>query len=320
MPSLNSQVIALVGPTAVGKTAVAIELAQRLGAEVVSCDSMQVYQRMPVLSQVATAAQRAQATHHLVDCVEPTEPFSVGMYRAMASSLSNALLERGRRVLVVGGTGLYLKALTEGLCQAPPSDQMLRERLWGESRKNGNPALYHRLQSVDAAAASRIHPNDARRIIRALEVYTLTGRPLSEWWTDAIDRQWTQPMMVIGLDRERSELYRRINERVVHMVYEEAVINEVRALLRLPLSHTARQVHGLPDIKRYLNGEQSLKETIAVWQQRVRHYARRQLIWFRRTPQLRWIGIPDEEKSWQTAQRLLELIPAPSDSPVTVTS
>ena len=319
MSSVSSRVIALVGPTAVGKTAVAIELAQRLGAEIISCDSMQVYQRMPVLSQVATPAQRAQAPHHLIECVEPTEPFSVGMYRAMASSLMHALLERGKRVLIVGGTGLYLKALTEGLCEAPPSDEALRERLRGECGEDGTSALYHRLQSVDTVAASRIHPNDARRIIRALEVYVLTGKPISEWWSGAVNRQFPQPITVIGLNRERVALYRRINERVVHMIYEDAVINEVRALLRLPLSRTARQVHGLGDIERYLSGQVSLKETIAIWQQRVRHYARRQLIWFRQTPQLRWLEIPDEERPWETAQRLLDVIPAAPALPVAVT-
>lgn len=301
------RIVALVGPTAVGKSAIAVELAQLLGAEILSCDSMQVYRRMAVLTQAPTHAQRAQIQHHLIDCVDPTHAFSVGEFRRMAAPLINHLLERGRRVLLVGGTGLYLKALTQGLCDAPPGDVRIRERLWSECDGVGSRTLYHRLRGVDEVAAARIHPNDARRIIRALEVYALTGRPISSWWRMAAAELLPDHVTVIGLTRERDALYRRINERVLRMVYEEGVINEVRQLLRLPLSRTARQVHGLPDIERYLAGEATLKETIAVWQQRVRHYARRQLVWFRQTPNLHWVELPDEEPPWETAQRLVDL-------------
>lgn len=301
------RVIAVVGPTGIGKSAVAVELAHALGAEIVSCDSMQVYRQMTVLSQAPTHAQRAQVQHHLIDCIEPISDFSVGEYRRMAAPIIDRLLARGKRVLIVGGTGLYLKALTEGLCDAPPADIRVREQLWSECHGVGSQTLYNRLQGVDAAAAARIHPNDARRIIRALEVYALTGKPISSWWRQAAAELQGQ-VLVIGLTRDREELYRRINERVSHMVYEEGVINEVRALLRFPLSRTARQVHGLADIEAYLAGHASLKDTIALWQQRVRNYARRQLIWFRQTPGIRWLSLTAEEHPWETAERLLDLI------------
>ena len=302
------RVIALVGPTAVGKSAIAVELAQALGAEIVSCDSMQVYQEMSVLTQAPTHAQRAQVQHHLVSCTEPSQGFSVGEYRRMAAPIIDRILAHGKRALIVGGTGLYLKALTEGLCDAPPADVRIRERLWSECHGAGSSALHRRLQGIDAMAASRIHPNDARRVIRALEVYALTGKPISSWWREASAELLHGQVTVLGLDRERDELYQRINDRLLHMVYEQGVINEVRALLRLALSRSARQVHGLADIEQYLTGRASLKDTITVWQQRVRHYARRQFIWFRQTPNIQWVTIPKDEHPWETTARLMELI------------
>ena len=302
------RVIALVGPTAVGKSAIAVELAHSLGAEIVSCDSIQVYRTMTILSQAPSHALRSQVQHHLIDCIEPIHSFSVGQYRKMAAPLINQILERGKRALIVGGTGLYLKALTEGLCDAPPADVRIREQLWGECHGVGSAALYDRLRGIDSVAASRIHPNDARRIIRALEVYALTGRPISSWWRQASGELLPGHVTIIGLNRDRDELYRRINNRLVHMIYEEGVINEVRTLLRQPLSRTARQVHGLSEIEQYLTGKVSLRDTIEMWQQRVRNYARRQLIWFRQTPHIQWVPISSEEHPWETASRLMDVI------------
>lgn len=304
----NARVVALVGPTAVGKTAVAVELAKALGAEIVSCDSMQVYRRMPVLSQAPTPAQQAQVPHHLVGCVEPTEPFSVGAYRPAALAVVRALAERQTPVVVAGGTGLYLRALTQGLCDAPPADAAIRGRLLSECEGLGSEVLHGRLQHVDAFAAARIHPRDARRIIRALEVHTLTGQPLSRWWAQAAPEPLELPVTVVGMARDREALYRRINERVLHMLYEEDVIGEARRLLRLPLSKTARQVHGLADLERYLQGAAALKDTAARWQQRVRHYARRQLIWFRAVPGLHWLDVRSEEPPEETSARIVEVM------------
>lgn len=302
------RIIAFVGPTAVGKSAIAVELAQSLGAEIVSCDSMQVYRQMPVLSQAPTRAQRAQVQHHLIDCIEPTHSFSVGEFRKMAVPVIDQILARGKRVLVVGGTGLYVRALTEGLCDAPPADLKVREQLWSECQGVGSATLYDRLRGVDLVAASRIHPNDARRIIRALEVYALTGRPISSWWRQASAELLQGQVTIIGINRDREELYRRIDERVLRMVYEEGVINEVRQLCRLPLSRTARQVHGLLDIELYLSEKASLKDTISTWQQRVRNYAKRQATWFKQTSTIQWIDVSADERSWETNERILDLL------------
>ncbi len=263
---------------------------------------------MTVLTQAPTHAQRAQVQHHLIDCIEPTHSFSVGEYRKMATPTIEGILSRGKRALIVGGTGLYLKVLTEGFCDAPPADVKVRERLWIECHGIGSSKLYDRLRGIDSVAASRIHPNDARRIIRALEVYALTGKPISSWWREASAELLQGQVTVIGVTQEVETLYRRIDNRVLHMVYEEGVINEVRELLHMPLSRTARQVHGLADVEQYLAGRMSLKDTIATWQQRVRNYARRQLIWFRKTPNLHWVTVPSEEHSWETAERALDLV------------
>jgi len=303
-----NRVLALVGPTAVGKSAIAVELAQRLGAEIVACDSMQVYRQMTILTQAPTHPQRAQVQHHLVDAIEPIHGFSVGEYRRMAAPIIDRILSHGKRVLIVGGTGLYLKALTEGLCDAPPADVKVRERLWSECHGAGSSTLYHRLRGIDSVAASRIHPHDARRIIRALEVYALTGKPISSWWREASAELLQGQVTVIGLTRAREALYQRINTRLLHMVYEQGVINEVRQLLRLSLSRTARQMHGLADIEQYLTGRITLKDTIATWQQRVRNYARRQLTWFRQTPNIHWVNLPADEHPWETAERLRDVV------------
>lgn len=303
-----SRVVALVGPTAVGKTNVSIELAQRLSAEIISCDAMQLYRGMPILTQVPTSAQRKQVVHHLVECVDPTESFNAGRYRSMSVPLINRLLEHGKPLLIVGGTGMYLKVLTEGLCDAPPGDRETREALWRECSGIGSTSMHNRLQELDSTAASRIHPHDARRIIRALEVYALTGKPLSDWWKFSAPQRLQAQVIVIGMNRDRVALYERINQRLIHMIYEEGVINEARRMLRLALSLTARQVHGLGDIERYLRSEVSLKDTVTIWQQRVRNYAKRQLTWFRQTPGIQWVGVPEDERPWQTASRIEERI------------
>ena len=297
------QVVALIGPTAVGKTDVSIELAKRLDAEIVGCDSMQVYRHMPVLTQQPTSSQRAAIPHHLIDCVEPTEPFSVGHYRRAALDAIAAIQRRGNAVLLVGGTGLYLKALTDGLCEAPPADATLRRELVDTAQACGSATLYERLKAVDPVAATNIHPHDTRRLVRALEVYELTGEPLSRFWqrTDAP----VLPMTLIGLNRNRAELYERINRRVERMIREDGALEEAKCVSGLPLSHTARQVHGLSFLEASLRGERSLSDTVTLWQQQVRRYARRQLIWFRADPRIRWITIAPNETSEAVVERIL---------------
>ncbi len=303
---MNAQrhVFALVGPTAVGKTDVSIELARRLQAEIVGCDSMQVYRRMPHLTTQPTPEQQAAVPHHLMSCVEPTDSFSVGQYRTAALAAIADIQQREQSVLLVGGTGLYLKALLRGFSEVPAADERIRAELAAAIRAQGTAAFHTRLQTVDAAAASKIHPNDARRIVRALEVYELTGKPLSSFW------HWEQgpalPMTVMGLTCERPHLHARINRRVEHMIRDERVLQEAREALRMPLSRTAGQVHGLCYLETYLAGTATREQTMILWQQQVRQYARRQLIWFRAQPEIQWLTLGAEEHPAATAQRIVE--------------
>ena len=296
--------IALIGPTAVGKTDVAIELALRLGAEIVGCDSMQVYRGMSRLTQQPAAEQQSAVAHHLVDCIEPAEAFSVGQYRRAALDAIRSIQGRGKDALIVGGTGLYLKALTNGLCEAPPADEGVRRELAAVAQARGSAALHEQLQVRDPLAAAKIHPHDTRRLVRALEVYELTGEPLSSRWGHSAGE--ALPMTVIGLTREREELYRRINARVERMIRDEDVLEEVRRVRGRQMSHTARQVHGLAYLDAYLDGARGLEETITLWQRQVRQYARRQLIWFRAEPQIQWLTLGSDESVESIVERLLD--------------
>lgn len=302
-PSMPS-IVALIGPTAVGKTDVAIELALRLGAEIVGCDSMQVYRGMSRLTQQPAAEQQSAVAHHLVDCIEPADPFSVGQYRRAALDAIRSIQGRGNDALIVGGSGLYLKALTNGLCQAPPADEGVRRELAVVAQAHGSAALHEQLQICDPLAASKIHPHDTRRLVRALEVYELTGEPLSGRWGRGAGE--ALPMTVIGLTREREELYRRINARVERMIHDEGVLEEVRRVRGMFLSHTARQAHGLAYLEAYLDGARGLEETITLWQRQVRQYARRQLIWFRAEPQIQWLTLGPDESVESIVERLLD--------------
>ncbi len=310
----TARIIALVGPTAVGKTDVSLALAKRLSAgggsafggdaQIVGCDSMQVYRRMPILTQQPTPEQRATVPHHLIDCIEPSESFNVGEYRRLAMAAIEAITRRGKQVLVVGGTGMYLRALTDGLCEAPPSSREVRNRLRTLATEQGNSRLHDQLQAVDPQAATKIHPRDTQRLVRALEVFELTGKPLSSFWTrgngQALD------VVLIGLTRDRAQLYDRINRRVERMIHHEGVLEEAKRALELPLSHTARQVHGLRYLEAYFKETVDLAEAITQWQQQVRQYARRQLIWFRAEPRIRWITIRPGESTEAIVDRIFK--------------
>ena len=277
----------LTGPTASGKSQLALTLAERLGAEIVSMDSMALYRGMDVGTAKPGPDDRRRVPHHLLDVLDPWESASVAWWLRRAADCCRDIEGRGRRVLFVGGTPLYLKALLHGLFDGPPADEELRRRLAEEAERLGSPALHARLADVDAASAARLHPNDVRRVVRALEVWQLTGRPLSAWQT-----QWTVPpntaddRPVLFLNLPRAELYARIDERVRRMI-ADGLAEEVRALRRLPrpLSREAAQAVGYREMFDHLEGRAGLEETIVRIQTRSRNLAKRQLTWFRSLPQ-----------------------------------
>ena len=299
--------VVLVGPTGVGKTEVACALAEQLDAEIISCDSMQVYCHMAVLTQQPTDAQRLRVAHHLVHCVQPFEAFSVAQFRERATAMLTHIRARGKRVLLVGGTGLYVRALLDGLCLAPPADLILRARLMQQSRTVGPEALHAFLAQLDPLAASRIQRRDLRRIIRALEVFTLTGQPLSRLWEQTEGLSDREPVIQCGLTRPRETLYRRIDERTTRLLQEGAV-EEVRALRERSLSQTARQVLGFNEISGALEGHYNWAEAQRLLARNTRHYARRQLIWFRRDKRIQWYEAQPFDTTQAIAERLLQTV------------
>jgi tRNA dimethylallyltransferase len=283
-PDTFRNVLVLTGPTGSGKSRLALELAPLLDAEIVAMDSMTLYRGMDVGTAKPTAEDRARVPHHLLDVLDPWEPASVAWWLEQAGRVVCEIEARGKVALFVGGTPLYLKALLHGLFDGPPADAPLRAGLEEEAHTHGNQALHDRLAAVDPVTARRLHPNDVRRVVRALEVHALTGQPISVWQT-----QWDGPAAVprppdscLCLDLPREELYQRIDERVLAMV-DAGLVEEARALRRLgwPLGREAAQALGYKELFAHLDGQVSLEEAVSEIQTRSRRFAKRQLTWFR---------------------------------------
>ena len=283
-------VLALVGPTAAGKTELALAVAERLGAEVVSSDAMLVYRGMDIGTAKPTRAERGRVPHHLVDLVEPGEEFSVARFQPLARAAIAEVLGRGRVPLLVGGSGLYFHAVVDDFV-FPPTDREVRARLEAEAAEIGLPELYGRLAEADPAAAARIQPENLRRTVRALEVMELTGRPFSSFRA-AMDAPMSRyRLTVLGLDPGAELLRARVAERVRAMA-EAGLVEEVRRLAERPLSRTARQALGYKELLDAMEQGTPVPEALEAVVRRTRAYARRQLAWFRRDPRVRWSTLP----------------------------
>lgn len=285
LPPPFTNALVLTGPTGSGKTQLGIELARQLNAEIVSMDSMALYRGMDIGTAKPTPAERATVPHHLIDVLDPWESASVAWWLQRAAECSREIESSGKRVLFVGGTPLYLKALLFGLFDGPPADHALRRQLEDEAATHGPAYLHARLAAVDAVSAGRIHPNDVRRMVRALEVYTLTGKPLSTWQT-----QWERALnvnegAVLWLDVPRADLYAHIDRRVEAM-FAAGFVDEVRRLRALPRpwSREAGKALGYREVCEHLDGRLDRGATIALVQLRSRQFAKRQLTWFRHLP------------------------------------
>lgn len=282
-------IIALVGPTGVGKTELALQVALRLGAEIVNADSRQVYRYLDIGSAKPTLAQQALVRHHVVDVVDPDQPFDCARYRDLALRAIADIQARQRRVLLVGGTGLYLKVLMGGLFPGPPRDPALRRQLEADERESPG-CLHERLQRIDPATAQRLHPHDRVRIVRALEVALLTGRPISAWQAEHAFADRQLPIVAIGLTLERPLLYERIDSRCRAMV-DAGLIDEVRSLWARGYGSELSPLRsvGYAQIGAFARGEMSLAEALDHMAHATRQLAKRQLTWFRKTPGLRWL-------------------------------
>lgn len=309
--SYKPRVIAIGGPTASGKTALSIALARRFLGEVISADSMQIYRGLDVGTAKATRAEQAEAVHHLLDIRDPQETFSVAEYVKMADACIQDITARKKLPLVVGGTGLYISSLLEGISfTEQKSDMALRAALQSRAEKEGILPLYHELQQIDPEAAAKIHPNNQGRVIRALELYQLTGKTMTQQKADSRPPQAPYRSLVFCLGAgERSALYERIDRRVDAMLQSGILPEAEQVWKHREQYRTAAQAIGYKEFFPYFEGTAALEECAQKLKQASRNYAKRQLTWFRRMPGVHWLDMTlpgEEQKALELVQKFLE--------------
>lgn len=305
-----NNIICVVGPTASGKTALAVELAKEYNGEVISCDSMQIYKRMDIGTAKPTKEEMQGIPHHMLDVAEPWEDFSVSRYCEMADPILQDVLARGKTAIIAGGTGLYIDSLMRGNAFAPFPSTGVREKLEAEADEIGMEAMLARLSEIDPEAASRLHLSDRKRIIRALEVYYETGETITahNLRTQQIPDKYSP--LWIGLDfAERSRLYSRIDRRVGLML-EAGLIDEIKTLLAsgIPEKCTAMQAIGYKEFVSALNGQCSIQEAADQVRQSSRRYAKRQLTWFRRNPKMHWLIRQSDADAGEILEQARQLV------------
>jgi len=304
MENRKSSMILVLGVTASGKARLGFELAKMLDGEIVSVDSMKVYRRMDIGTAKPSREVRAQVPYHLIDVVEPSESFSVGLYVEQALAAIEDIRQRGKTVVAVGGTALYIKALLYGLFEGPGSDEPTRTELRARAEREGLDRLHEELRGIDPEAAGRISRNDAKRIIRALEVHRLTGRPISSFQKQFDAEQPRHDWTILGLRREKTEESRRMNARVKRMI-EQGLVEEVRSLLaeEKPLSQQARCAIGYAEIIEHLEGRMSLEDAVEEIKKNTRRLAKGQRTWFKTFKGVHWIDVGPEESVEQVVER-----------------
>ncbi len=311
VPVRQRPLVVLLGPTAVGKSRVGIAVAKALGTDVLTADSRQVFRGMDIGMDKPTEAERQGVPHRLIDLVEPDQPFNVGLFRRAAMAEIERLYQAGKLPFVVGGTGLYVRALVRGLWDGPSADWELRRALVREAEERGPEHLYRELQRVDPASAERLHPRDEAKIIRALEVYRLSGRPLSEAHRAHGFAEAAFRPLLIGLARDREALYRRINARVDEQL-AKGLLDETKRLLGRGYSRELGSMKGLGyrQLSGYLAGDYGFDEAVRRLKRDTRHFAKRQLTWFRKEPGIVWLDVRDDEPVDTTANRVCASIEA----------
>jgi len=281
-------IIFIAGPTACGKTELAGILAQQLNAEIISCDSMQVYKEPEILTAKPLSQWLKKIPHHFINIVSVESPYSVYDYYQKATIKIEELLLQGKNVIVCGGTGMYMKAVLDGIFEGSGKNEAVRAKLEAQS----NAELYRELQKVDLISAQKISPNDKRRLVRALEVYRTSGVTISQRQKEISGLWGKRDIRIFGLKLERKLLYARIDKRVDAM-FEAGAVEEAKRLLQLKLSLTAEKIIGIKEIKSYLDGAVSLDEAKAAMKNNTRHYAKRQMTWFKKDKRIKWIDVGD---------------------------
>ena len=302
-------VLVIEGPTASGKTALAVEMCRRFNGEVVSADSMQIYKDMHIGTAKPDEDEKCGIPHHLMDFLSPEESFSVAQYVQMASQIIKDIHKRGKLPVIAGGTGLYINSLIDAsLFDAPSQDAQIRHDLEQYLKENGAQALHDMLRKYDEKSAEKIHPNNTGRVIRAIEVYKVTGKTISEWQEQSKNAESEYNPCIIGLTcKDRQKLYDRINLRV-DLMLERGLLDEVKEFYKKGYSGTAAQAIGYKELFDYLEGKTTLKEASELLKQQTRRYAKRQLTWFRRDDRVHWLY--RDEDDWQTiiekSQKIVE--------------
>ncbi|MBO4991697.1 MAG: tRNA (adenosine(37)-N6)-dimethylallyltransferase MiaA [Firmicutes bacterium] len=289
---MRNQVLIVAGPTAVGKTEAAIRLANRFDGEIISADSMQIYKYMDIGSAKPTPEEQSRAVHHLVDAVDPSVPFSVAEYQTLAKEAIRDVLSRGKLPIISGGTGLYVNSLIYDMdFSSPPGDPAYRRELEELAQREGSEALHRLLAEKDPAAARRIHPNNEKKIVRALEILR-EGQDRVKEFSESFQPTKDYDVILIGLERPRQDLYDRINRRV-DLLMERGLVEEVQRLLDMGLQEANISMKGIgyKEIIGYLRGEYGREEAVDLVKKNTRHYAKRQLTWFRRYETMRWFSL-----------------------------
>jgi len=306
---MNSDMIMILGVTASGKGKLAFELAKKIAGQIISLDSMKVYRRMDIGTAKPAKEVQRQVKYHLIDVAEPSESFSVARFIELASEVIEKIRSADEPVIAVGGTAMYIKALLYGLFEGPGSDENIRSELKQRIKAEGLDELYKELGQIDPAAAERIHANDARRIVRALEVYKIAGKPIS-----TLQQQWdiNRPMhnwKIIGLRRQKADANHRINMRAKWMI-EAGLVDEVKALLaeENPISRQGRCAIGYAEIIDYLAGETALDDAIELIKKNTRRLAKSQRTWFKTFRNVNWLDIEQDEPAEHILNRTVTLI------------
>jgi len=303
----KKKIIFILGPTAIGKSAIAVYLARKIEAEVISCDSMQIYKGMNIITAKPSRVLTSKIRHHLIGLVPLGKDYDVSSFRRDVLKKVKVIISKGKIPLIVGGTGLYAAILINGIFEQKAGDNAIRDRLYELAKDKGNLYIYNQLKKKDPEAAGKIHPNDTRRIVRALEVFRVTGKPISLLQKNRRGLKEEYDVRVFCINMPRDKLYKRIDARVERM-FRQGLISEVRRLLKKPLSRTASFAIGLKEIGGYLKGDCTKEEAKGMVKTNTRRYAKRQLTWFRKDKNTVWVNIKEEERPERIAEKIYKNI------------
>ena len=303
---MKPTIVVIAGPTAVGKTTISIKVASRIHGQIVSCDSMQLYKYMDIGSAKPTKEQLAAIPHHLIDIINPKESFSVAIYQQLAKEAINGIFKQNQTPVITGGTGLYLNALLYDMdFGANQGDTDYRNQLFNIAETQGNDALFERLRDMDPNAAERIHPNNVKRVVRAMEAIHFNGAGLADF--ASVNRKTKDyDAILIGLTRDRRELYQRIEDRV-DMLMDEGLLNEVKSLKNMGFTSAdiAMKGIGYKELLDYLAGDYDLPMAVDLIKKNTRHYAKRQMTWFKRYPEMQWFNLSEDQTEEHSMERIM---------------